>query len=120
MKNHERKVGTVSRGIRCPIIREGDDLAGIVTDSILEAAAEEDFSLRDHDVISITESVVARCQGNYVTVDEIAQETGKEKRSLCATVSDSLNAQDEIKIIPAEKDAEKEAANQQQNQNKKI
>lgn len=72
MKEHERKVGTVSRGIRCPIIREGDDLAGIVTDSILEAAAEEDFSLRDHDVISITESIVARAQGNYAPVSAIS------------------------------------------------
>lgn len=72
MKEHERKVGTVSRGIRCPIIREGDDLAGIVTDSILEAAAEEEFSLRDHDVISITESVVARAQGNYAPVSAIS------------------------------------------------
>lgn len=72
MKEHERKVGTVSRGIRCPIIREGDDLAGIVTDSILEAAAEENFSLRDHDVISITESVVARAQGNYAPVSAIS------------------------------------------------
>ena len=54
MKNHERRVGTVSRGIRCPIIREGDDLARIVTDSVLEAAREEGFELRDRDVISVT------------------------------------------------------------------
>ncbi len=68
----ERKVGTVSRGIRCPIIREGDDLAAIVTESVLDAAASEGFSLRDRDVISITESIVARAQGNYATVDDIA------------------------------------------------
>ncbi|MBQ3127144.1 MAG: coenzyme F420-0:L-glutamate ligase [Clostridia bacterium] len=68
----ERKVGTVSRGIRCPIIREGDDLAAIVTDSVLEAAASEGFSLRDRDVISLTESIVARAQGNYASVDAIA------------------------------------------------
>ena len=67
-----RKVGTVSRGIRCPIIREGDDLAAIVTDSVLEAAAAEGFELRDRDVISITESIVARAQGNYCSVDDIA------------------------------------------------
>ncbi len=67
-----RKVGTVSRGIRCPIIREGDDLAAIVTDSVLEAAASEGFALRDRDVISITESIVARAQGNYCSVDDIA------------------------------------------------
>jgi len=68
----ERKVGTVSRGIRCPIIREGDDLAAIVTDSVLEAAEAEGFSLRDRDVISLTESIVARAQGNYASVDAIA------------------------------------------------
>lgn len=68
----ERKVGTVSRGIRCPIIRQGDDLASIVTDSVLDAAKYEGFELRDRDVISITESVVARSQGNYATVEDIA------------------------------------------------
>ncbi len=68
----ERRVGTVSRGIRCPIIRQGDDLATIVTDSVLEACEAEGFALRDRDVISITESVVARSQGNYCTVDDIA------------------------------------------------
>ena len=56
----ERKVGTVSRGIRCPIIREGDNLAKIVADSVIEAAESEGFSLRDRDVISVTESIVAR------------------------------------------------------------
>ena len=68
----ERRVGTVSRGIRCPIIREGDDLATIVTDSVLEAAEFEGFALRDRDVIAVTESVVARSQGNYASVDDIA------------------------------------------------
>ncbi len=68
----ERRVGTVSRGIRCPIIREGDDLAEIVTKSVLEAAEYEGFEIRDKDVISITESIVARSQGNYATVDDIA------------------------------------------------
>ncbi len=72
MTNKERRVGTVSRGIRCPIIREGDDLAAIVTDSVLEAAASEGFKLRDRDVISITESIVARAQGNYASVENIA------------------------------------------------
>ena len=67
-----RLVGTVSRGIRCPIIRQGDDLAAIVADSVLAAAAGEGFSLRDRDVISITESIVARAQGNYASVDDIA------------------------------------------------
>ena len=68
----ERKVGTVSRGIRCPIIRQGDDLSKIVVDSVLEAAESENFSLRDRDVIAITESIVARAQGNYCSVDDIA------------------------------------------------
>ena len=74
MSNNERRVGTVSRGIRCPIIRQGDDLAAIVTDSVLEAAQAEGFALRDRDVISVTESIVARSQGNYATVDDIAQD----------------------------------------------
>ena len=70
----ERKVGTVSRGIRCPIIREGDNLADIAVTSVLEAAQSEGFSLRDRDVISVTESIVARSQGNYATVDDIADD----------------------------------------------
>ena len=56
----ERKVGTVSRGIRCPIIREGDDMATIVVQSVIEAAESEGFQLRDRDVVAVTESVVAR------------------------------------------------------------
>ena len=68
----DRRVGTVSRGIRCPIIREGDDLAAIVATSVLEASEIEGFELRDRDVISITESIVARAQGNYASVDDIA------------------------------------------------
>ena len=72
MDQYERRVGTVSRGIRCPIIREGDDLSEIVSTSVLEAAKYEGFELRDRDVISITESIVARSQGNYCSVDNIA------------------------------------------------
>ncbi len=68
----ERKVGTVSRGIRCPIIRQGDDLSEIVTNSVLEACESEGFELRDRDVISMTESIVARAQGNYCSVNDIA------------------------------------------------
>ena len=70
----ERKVGTVSRGIRCPIIREGDDLAKIVVDSVLEAAESEGYELRNRDVVAVTESVVARAQGNYASVDAIAED----------------------------------------------
>ncbi|MBR6647145.1 MAG: coenzyme F420-0:L-glutamate ligase [Clostridia bacterium] len=70
----ERRTGTVSRGIRCPIIREGDDIASIVVDSVIGAADGEGFALRDRDVVAITESVVARAQGNYATVSAIAKD----------------------------------------------
>ena len=70
----ERRVGTVSRGIRCPIIRENDNLADIVVESVLGAAESEGFELRDRDVISITESIVARAQGNYAPVEAIAKD----------------------------------------------
>ena len=72
MEKNIRRVGTVSRGIRCPIIRQGDDLASIVAESVLLAAKYEGFSLRDRDVIAVTESVVARAQGNYASVRDIA------------------------------------------------
>lgn len=68
----ERMVGTVSRGVRAPIIREGDNIVQIVVDSVLAAAQSEGFSLRDRDVVAVTEAVVARAQGNYATVDQIA------------------------------------------------
>ena len=74
MNSHTRRVGTVSRGIRCPIIREGDDLASIVSESVLLAARDEGFELRDRDVIAVTESVVARAQGNYASVNDIAKD----------------------------------------------
>ena len=74
----ERKIGTVSRGVRCPIIREGDDLAAIVSQSVLSAAEAEGFALRDRDVIAVTESIVARAQGNYASVEAIAADV-KEK-----------------------------------------
>ena len=67
-----RMVGTVSRGIRTPIIRSGDDLVEIVTNSLLEAASEDGFAIRDRDVVAMTEAIVARAQGNYATVDDIA------------------------------------------------
>ena len=70
----ERKVGTISRGIRCPIIREGDNLVDIAVTSVLEAAESEGFSLRDRDVIALTESIVARAQGNYASVQNIADD----------------------------------------------
>ena len=68
----ERKIGTISRGVRCPIIREGDNLVDIVVESVLGAAESEGFELRNRDVIGITESIVARSQGNYASVQDIA------------------------------------------------
>ena len=65
-------VGTISRGVRAPIIRNGDDLAKIVTESVLTAAKEEGYEIRNRDVIAMTEAIVARAQGNYATVDDIA------------------------------------------------
>ncbi|BFK86673.1 coenzyme F420-0:L-glutamate ligase [Pseudoflavonifractor sp. DSM 107456] len=67
-----RMVGTISRGVRAPIIRSGDDLSQIVPASVLEAAAEDGFSVRDRDIIAMTEAIVARAQGNYASVDHIA------------------------------------------------
>ena len=67
-----RMVGTVSRGVRAPIIRQGDDLAQIVTNSVLEAAADDGFAIRDRDIVCMTEAIVARAQGNYASVDDIA------------------------------------------------
>ena len=71
-KTMERLVGTVSRGIRAPIIREGDDIAQIVVDSVLAASESAGFQLDDRDVVAVTEAVVARAQGNSATVDQIA------------------------------------------------
>ena len=70
----ERLVGTISRGIRAPIIREGDDIAEIVVDSVVNASVQAGFELRDRDVIAVTEAVVARAQGNYATVEDIAKD----------------------------------------------
>ena len=70
----ERKVGTISRGIRCPIIREGDDLVEITVNSVLEAAESEGYAIRDRDIVAMTESIVARAQGNYASVDAIAKD----------------------------------------------
>ncbi len=69
-----RMLGTVSMGLRAPIIREGDDLTQIVTDTILEAMKEDGLTPRDRDVVAMTEAIVARAQGNYATVDDIAQD----------------------------------------------
>lgn len=70
----ERLIGTVSRGVRAPIIRAGDDIADIVANSVLEAARSESIELRDRDVIAVTEAVVARAQGNYASIKQIAKD----------------------------------------------
>lgn len=74
----DRMVGTVSRGVRAPIIRQGDDLAQIVVDSVLTAAESERFQIQDKDVIAVTEAVVARAQGNYATTEQIAADVKKK------------------------------------------
>jgi hypothetical protein len=73
-KTMERKVGTISRGIRCPIIREGDDISSVVVNSVLEAAESEGYEIRDRDIVAVTESVVARSQGNYASVEAISKD----------------------------------------------
>lgn len=70
----KRNTGTISRGIRCPIIRQGDDLAKIVCDSVIEASKTDGFDFADKDVVAVTESIVARSQGNYAGVDAIAKD----------------------------------------------
>ena len=68
----ERVVGTVVRGLRGPIINKGDDLEQIVVDTVLNAAKVEGFEINDRDIVSVTESIVARAQGNYASIDDIA------------------------------------------------
>lgn len=77
-KHMERLIGTVSRGVRAPIIRQGDDIAEIVVDSVIKASESEGFALREKDVIGITEAVVARAQGNYASVDHIAKDVNEK------------------------------------------
>ena len=67
-----RMIGTVSRGVRAPIIRSGDNLVEIVTNSVLEAAKDGGYEIRNRDIVAMTEAIVARAQGNYATVDDIA------------------------------------------------
>jgi len=73
-----RMIGTVSRGLRAPIIRDGDNLPQIVVDCVMQAVENGDFSVRDRDIVAITESIVARVQGNYVTVDDIAEDVRRK------------------------------------------
>lgn len=73
-----RNVGTISRGIRCPIIKQGDNLRKIVVDSVLNASKTDNFALKDKDVIAVTESIVARAQGNYASIDDIASDVKRK------------------------------------------
>jgi len=68
----KRMVGTTVRGIRAPIIKEGDNLVNIIVDCVIKAAESENFKIRDNDVIGITESLISRAQGNYASIDDIA------------------------------------------------
>ncbi len=70
--------GTISRGVRAPIIREGDDIVSIVIDSVLKASREEGFEFHDRDVVAVTEAVVARAAGNYATTDDIAEDVRRK------------------------------------------
>ena len=74
----KRSVGTVSRGLRAPIFNAGDKLVDLIPDLLLEASRNEGFELRDRDVLCITESIVARTQGNYASVDDIARDVQKK------------------------------------------
>ena len=69
-----RMIGTVSRGVRAPIIRSGDDIVEIVTNCVLEAAEDGGYEIQDKDIVAMTEAIVARAQGNYCTVDNIAED----------------------------------------------
>ncbi len=86
-----RTVGTISRGIRTPIIRNGDDLVKIVADSVIEASQNDKFEIKDRDIIGVTEAVLARAQNNYVTVDDIAEDVknkfGEETVGLIFTIT---------------------------------
>ncbi|MBQ9086595.1 MAG: coenzyme F420-0:L-glutamate ligase [Clostridia bacterium] len=73
-----RMIGTVSRGVRAPIIRNGDDIVEIVSDSVLEASKDAGFEFHDRDIVAMTEAIVARAQGNYATVDDIAEDIRKK------------------------------------------
>ena len=72
-----RTVGTTTKGIRAPIVKEGDNIVDIVVDSVLQSASADNYQLHDQDVVGITESLVARAQGNYVTIEQIQKSVNK-------------------------------------------
>ncbi|EFG48845.1 hypothetical protein HMPREF0061_1808 [Aerococcus viridans ATCC 11563 = CCUG 4311] len=76
-----RAVGTVVRGLRAPIIKENDDLAGIVVDTVLNAAKEEGYEVRDHDIVTVTESILARAQGNFAELDAVVKDIQRQTKS---------------------------------------
>ena len=78
-----RMIGTVSRGVRAPIIRQGDDIVEIVTSSVLEAQKDAGFEFNDRDIVAMTEAIVARAQGNYASVDNIANDVKAKFGRLC-------------------------------------
>ena len=73
-----RMIGTISRGVRTPIIRTGDNLVEMVTDSIIEAAVDGGYEIQDRDIVAMTEAIVARAQGNYASVDNIAKDVNQK------------------------------------------
>ena len=95
----KRVVGTVVRGIRCSIIKQGDDLARIVCDNVIEASKQEGFTINDRDIIGITESVVARTQGNYVTVDDIAKDISSKFSSKTVGVVFPITSRNRFSIL---------------------
>ena len=74
----ERVIGTVVRGLRCPIVKEGDNIEQIVVDSVLKAVETENLTLNDKDIVTVTESIVARAQGNYATINQIGQDVSSK------------------------------------------
>ena len=94
-----RCVGTVVRGIRTPIIKENDDLATIVVDSLMAAKESEGFEFRDKDIVAITEAVVAISEGNYVTVDDVAEDVAKKFPSKEIGVTNPILSRNRFSII---------------------
>ena len=95
-----RMVGTVSRGVRAPIIRKGDPLSEIVVNSVLEAAADDGFEIRDRDIVAMTEAIVARAQGNDASVDDIAQDVREKFGGETVKAGNILVRQRGTKIHP--------------------
>ena len=94
-----RCVGTVVRGIRTPIIKENDDLATIVVDSLMAAKESEGFEFRDKDIVAITEAVVGISEGNYVTVDDVAQDLQNKFPSKNIGVTNPILSRNRFSII---------------------